>query len=79
MKDQTHLAITVASTVAMAIRSGKASIEDIYPVAERLHLLAERPIDAHQIALVCPMLDSKDCEYVLSIIKDAADSRFQRT
>ncbi len=76
MKDQTHLAITVASTVAMAIRNGKASIKEIYPAAERLHHSAEHPVNAHEIALVCPMLNNKDCEYVLHIIEDAVYTCF---
>lgn len=71
MNDQTHLAITVASTVAIAIRNGKASIKEIYPAAERLHRSAKHPINAHEIALVCPMLNNKDCEYVLHVIEDA--------
>lgn len=71
MKDQTHLAITVASTVAMAIRNGKASIIEIYPAAKRLYHSAEHPVNAHEIALVCPQLNNKDCEYVLQVIEDA--------
>jgi len=74
MKDQTHLAITIASTVAMAIRNGKASMKEIYPAAKLLHNSVERPLNAHEIALVCPMLNRKDCEYVLHVIEDAIDT-----
>ncbi len=77
MRDHTHLAIAVASSVAMAIRNGKASIEEIYPAAMRLHHSAELPVSAHAIALVCPMLNSKDCEYVLHVIEDAVHTCFQ--
>ena len=71
MKDQTHLAITIASTVAMDIRNGKASMKEIYPAAELLHNSAKHPLNANEIALVCPMLNRKDCEYVLHVIEDA--------
>lgn len=71
MNDQTHLAIAVASSLAMAIRNGQASLDEIHPAAERLRHLAAPPVNARQIALVCPMLNSKDCEYVLHVIEDA--------
>jgi hypothetical protein len=71
MKDQTHLAITIASTVAMDIRSGKASMKEIYPAVELFQNSAEHPLNAHEIALVCPMLNRKDCEYVLHVIENA--------
>jgi hypothetical protein len=74
MKDQTHLAITIASTVAMDIRNGKASMKEIYPAVELLHNSAKQPINAHEIALVCPTLNHKDCEYVLHVIEEAKDT-----